>query len=193
MDREAGHIIVMWTDILLSDGFLEISPNANLGLEVCNKSATGARIFFHKGRQQIAKVAHDPAYDVFVKWALEYVELRVPRFYEHKSFGDPYGADYITFTRMERLYELTAVEGQTYCDWYERIINRARNGEALADMTDDDPFGLLSTFVALHRLAVQSTAQPGTFVRGFDLSKPTNLMARILDGERTLVYSDPLN
>lgn len=193
MIEEAGRVIVTWIDMLLSDGFLEISANANSGLEVCNKSATGARIFFHKERQHIAKVAHDPAYDVFVKWALEHVDLRVPLFHEHKLSGDPGEANYVTFTRMERLYELTAVEGQTYCAWYERIINRARNGEELIDMADDDPFGLLSTFVGLHRLAVQSAAQPGTFVRGFDLGKPTNLMARIIDGKRTLVYSDPLN
>ncbi|USX21714.1 hypothetical protein NHH82_06010 [Oxalobacteraceae bacterium OTU3REALA1] len=179
-------------ETLLLEGFVEIVPHTPSPLGICNKSATGARIFFHQERKRIAKIAHDPAYDVFVQWAQKHAELRVPRFYEHYSSGPAGVAGYATFTCMEQLEELNAVEGKIYCDWYDRIISRARKGESLTDMIDDDPLGLLDTFVALREVAMQAI-QAGDHLSGFDLSKYTNLMIRVVDGMRISVYTDPLN
>jgi len=179
-------------ETLLSEGFVEIVSQTPSSLGICNKSATGACIFFHQERKQIVKIAHDPAYDVFVQWAQKHVESRVPRFYEHYSSGSAGVWGYATFTCMEQLDELTVAEGKIYCDWYDRIISRAKKGEPFIDMTDDDPLGLLDTLIAIRKVA-QQAIQAGDHLSGFDLSKDTNVMIRVVDGMRIFIYTDPLN
>lgn len=178
---------------ILADGFVEIQQGLNSPAGISNHSASGARIFFNQNRNEIVKVAGDPAYAVFVEWSRANPLQRVPKFYSHYERGEGGKYDYFTFTRMERLTELSTSEQTEYCAWYERIINRAREGGVFDQMTDDDPFGLLSTLVGLHAVALEAQASGREMLRGFDLSKATNLMARQVAGRRELVYTDPFN
>lgn len=178
---------------LRSEGFVEIETGGVTTSGVMNKSCSAAQIYFSHARNQVAKVAHDPAYSVFVKWAMANSTKRVPKFIHHEEGGNPDTYDYFTYTRMERLEELTPVEQQNYRAWYDRIIARVIGGEDLQLIQDDDPFGLISTFRELWAIAADPTISANNMIRGIDLGKSENLMARLAGQGRSLLYTDPYN
>jgi hypothetical protein len=175
---------------LIEDGFSEISkgPASIDGIE--NRSNLCARIFFNQARNEVAKIAFDPAYAVFADWAQSNSNMRVPTFVSHEEFGNRGDAGYLTVTIMERLYELTEDERSAYNAWYARVLASAQIGRAHEPC--DDPFGLLSTFVMLASIARAAAKIKTNMMNGFDM-KADNVMARQISGSRVLVYSDPFN
>ena len=177
-------------DQLIKNGFREIGKGLVNTAGVENRSNLCARIFFKETRKEVAKIAFDPAYAVFVDWARSNSGMRVPMFVSHQEFGQRGDAGYLTVTVMERLYELTEDERGGYDAWYARVLASAQAGRVHDPC--DDPFGLLSTFAMLASIARAAATIKSNMTNGFDM-KADNRMARQINGSRLLVYGDPFN
>lgn len=166
---------------LCGNGFTEIQPSSPGPHGVQNRSFQAARIFVNRAGDQVVKIAEDPAYAAFVEWATEHRSVTVPVFLRHVECGqrDAKDGSYWTYTRMERLEELTQEEASAVQSWFDSFV-------ATKGLSTLDPFGLLQTLLTLQQVAIVAG-------RGLELTKTSGLMVRPAGSSRQFVFTDPFN
>ena len=150
-------------------------------------SGLGSELMRNHVGDRVVKFAQDPAYDVFVEYAIASSRPQYPTFYAHTKpageFEDRSNAAY-TVTEMEHLSPLTAQEAIDVERWVSALFAALKNR---ADpMQVPDPFGLSATLLDLVDVATQCKVN-------LDVQKPDNYMARVTKQGRQIVFVDPFN
>ena len=149
---------------------------------------TGAEILRNGERGRVVKITiagKDPS-AIFSAWVLEHPHDHLPRVFDI-IHGESAGAQqalnwHPCAIEMEELLPMTDDEREQYSHWIEAYLRWRSDpvGEP------DDPLGL---FRALQAIFDEADGLQGAI--GVEVRKPRNVMAREVDGQRTLVMLDP--
>lgn len=157
-------------------------------IEVPTDSGTGSRILINANSGRVAKFNQDQAYAQFADFCLVNPNYAVPKIYSHEYPLGRFSSlsnDQYSIAQMELLEALSHEEQLGVVSWIENIFNALRRSTTLAECTED-PFGLMTTFKALHAEAQRLGVK-------MDVLKSTNYLKRSRGLESHIVFSDPFN